>query len=357
LTGRMATFKDISAWPEQPWWNTGGTRNKKVYQCPDDGHLYYFKQSFNKGNRNYRYEFWSEVIASEIGQSLGFDILRYDVAMRNDVVGCISRSMIDPAKEELIEGGKYLTAFDNTFQPDDYSSRNRYDFQMIAATLGSFSREKYINNIIETMVFDALIGNSDRHQENWALVHVNSRMTESIGQLSKDVERGGLDRMPAWLRRIMALIMTPQGQLKSEVERARLLLPKETRFSPIYDSGCSFGRELQDSAIEQMLKDRERLKKYVTDGKCEIHWQQKKLRHFDILKRLMEEPERAEVVKQSVSKIDRGYDRNRVASMVNDIDIELKERMPSEALPQSRKDFICEVVHLRKSALVELIRA
>jgi hypothetical protein len=351
----MAKLIDISAWPEQPWWNTGGTRNKKVYQCPDDGQLYYFKQSFNKGKRNYRYEFWSEVIASEIGQSVGFDILQYDVAIRKGVVGCISKSMIDPATEELIEGGKYLTAFDNTFQPDEYSSRNRYDFQLIAATLGSFSREKYINDIIETMVFDALIGNSDRHQENWALVHVNSRMTESIGQLSKEVEGGGLDMMPSWFRKIVALVVTTQGKLKPEVERARLLLPKETRFSPIYDSGCSFGRELEDGAIDQMLNDRARLKKYVKDGKCEIHWQQEKLRHFDILKRLMEEPEWAAVVRQVVTRIDKKYHANLVASIVNNVDSQLREQMPSEALPQPRKDFICEVVHLRKSALTALI--
>jgi hypothetical protein len=71
----MAKLYNISAWSEQSWWNTGGTRDKKIYLSPEDGELYYFKQSFKKGKRDYTYEFWSEIIASEVGEHLGFDIL------------------------------------------------------------------------------------------------------------------------------------------------------------------------------------------------------------------------------------------------------------------------------------------
>lgn len=352
----MAKLIDISKWPEQPWWNTGGTRNKMVYLCPDDGHLYYFKQSFNKGQRNYKYEFWSEVIASEIGQALGFDILSYDVAIRESVVGCLSKSMIDQSKEELIEGGKYLTAYDNAFQPTEYASRKMYDFQLIATALGSFSREKYLTNLVEMMVFDALIGNSDRHQENWALVHVNSRISESISQLTEQIETGGLDRMLAWYRKLTTALFTTKGKRTSNVERARLLLPKTTRFSPIYDSGCSFGRELDDTAIADLLGNRERLMKYVKDGKCEIHWEKRKLGHFEILRNIMREPELGKVIRDTIIRTQQTYSKERVASIVDSIDLKLKDVLPNEVLPQVRKDFICAVVHLRMSALNELIK-
>jgi hypothetical protein len=122
----MAKLYNISDWSEQSWWNTGGTRDKKIYLNPDDGELYYFKQSFKKGQRDFKHEFWSEIIASEIGMILGFDILRYDIAIHGEVVGCISKSMISQASEELVEGGKYLQAFDNTFNPENVKQRNQY---------------------------------------------------------------------------------------------------------------------------------------------------------------------------------------------------------------------------------------
>ena len=114
----MAQLFDISNWNEQLWWSTGGTRNKKVYLNTEDGEIYYFKESYKKGKRDYKYEFWSEIIASEIGILFEFNVLEYHIALRGNDIGCISKSMIDPESEELVEGGKYLQAFDNTFKPE-----------------------------------------------------------------------------------------------------------------------------------------------------------------------------------------------------------------------------------------------
>ncbi|MFM7855416.1 MAG: hypothetical protein ACKO96_26695 [Flammeovirgaceae bacterium] len=99
----MSKLFNISDWYEIRYFSTGGTRNKKVYVNPDDGEYYFFKESFKKGQRDYKHEFWSEIIASEVGQLLGFDILAYHIAIRGNIVGCISKSMINQASEELIE--------------------------------------------------------------------------------------------------------------------------------------------------------------------------------------------------------------------------------------------------------------
>ena len=80
----MVNYYDISQWEEHLYYGTGGTRDKTVVENPDDGCLYYFKTSLKKKVIDYKYEFWSEIIASEIGDSLEFDILHYDVAWRND---------------------------------------------------------------------------------------------------------------------------------------------------------------------------------------------------------------------------------------------------------------------------------
>lgn len=87
----MAKYIDISNWKTQVHVHTGGTRDKFIAISPDDDKKYYFKTSINKGFKNYKYEFWSEVIASELGRSLGFNVLIYDVASFNDKIGCLSK--------------------------------------------------------------------------------------------------------------------------------------------------------------------------------------------------------------------------------------------------------------------------
>jgi hypothetical protein len=182
----MSQLFDISDWTEQRWWNTGGTRNKKIYLNPEDNSLYYFKQSLKKENKDYKYEFWSEIISSQIGALCEFDILEYHLAVRNTDAGCLSKSMIDSENEELIEGGKYIQAYDNRFNPDDRKLRNQYDFELIINTLKEFLLEDHYKDIAEVLVFDALIGNSDRHQENWAFITEHSSFSKSLSLIEND---------------------------------------------------------------------------------------------------------------------------------------------------------------------------
>lgn len=62
----MAALYDISTWNSQPWYNTGGTRAKKYVQSRD-GKYYFFKRSQLKPGKDYKFEFWSEIIACQVG--------------------------------------------------------------------------------------------------------------------------------------------------------------------------------------------------------------------------------------------------------------------------------------------------
>jgi hypothetical protein len=77
-------------WNEQPWFSTGGTRAKKYLQSPDSK-FYYFKRSQLKPGKDYRFEFWSEIIAYELGTQLGFNMLRYIIAGYFKFVGELIR--------------------------------------------------------------------------------------------------------------------------------------------------------------------------------------------------------------------------------------------------------------------------
>ena len=98
-------------------------------------------------------------IASEIGNSIGLDLLHYDVAWQTNRIGCLSKSMIDPKREELQEGYKWLIGLDVGY---DVNDKEAYTFQIIEHLLKSrFESEGFIKNIIEIIVFDSIIGNED----------------------------------------------------------------------------------------------------------------------------------------------------------------------------------------------------
>lgn len=90
----MADFYDITKWSEKPWYQTTGTRSKVIVENPENHAEYYFKTSLKKELKDYKYEYWSEIIASEVGMLLGFDMLKYDIAFNNGIMGCISKSMV-----------------------------------------------------------------------------------------------------------------------------------------------------------------------------------------------------------------------------------------------------------------------
>ena len=350
----MAKLYNISEWYEILYLNTGGTRNKKIYINPQDGEQYFFKESFKKGQRDYKHEFWSEIIASEVGELLGFDILQYNIAIRDDVVGCISKSMINQASEELIEGGKYLQAFDNTFKPENIKERDRYTFQLISDSILSFNKEKHFKELVETIIFDSLIGNSDRHQENWAIINTHSAISERVSLVAKAIETNEIEKLPNWTKKVIKFAYTVKGKLRPEIAKSRLMLPKSTRFAPIYDCGCSFGRELDDERITLMLNSEQEIHKYIDKGLAEIHWNNNKIGHFELVTKLIQNESLKEFVMVCLKRMIELFDHNSVEKIVLNIDKALIEIGKNNFLPKERKELIVKLLTLRLDKLREI---
>jgi len=314
----MVKYYDISKWEEHQYYGTGGTRDKVVVENPEDGYLYYFKTSLKKKVIDYKYEFWSEIIASEIGDSLGLDILHYDVAWKDDRLGCLSKSMIDPLKEELQEGYKWLTGYDSEY---DINDKDAYTFQIIERLLTSrFKKEDFIRNIIEIIVFDSIIGNEDRHQENWSIIVTNSL-----------VDRTTLFR------------------------KKKTILETSYTFAPIYDSGSSMGRELNDEKVAQMLKDQVQIEAYIKRGQSEIHWEGErgKQKHLDLISKIANSGYR-DVVVEIIDIIHKNYNNGKIVEIINNVDQCLPEEHSLLKIPQPRKDFLAKLVSLRINKLFEL---
>jgi hypothetical protein len=354
----MTKLYFISDWSEQTWLNTGGTRNKKIYLNPDDGKRYYFKESFNQGERDYKYEFWSEILASKVGQYLGFELLDYNIAIAEDNVGCLSESMIDSDSQELTEGVKYLSAFDPTFIVDDGRPGKKYTFDLIEQSLKKFELEKHIDNILEIIVFDALIGNSDRHQENWAIINKSTSISKSISAVVKANQEGLFQGEPkSWVLKQIKKLIYKKGEVRSDLEEMELFFKKAQTFAPIYDSGCCFGRELSDERIQALILDPLELEKYIEKGKSEIHLNDQKLTHFDLIRELLlRENYKQRLFKTHGSLIEK-YNSEDIHDIIRSVDQPLLELDLNQSLPRERKEFIIKLLDLRFNRLKEIYNA
>ena len=151
----------------------------------------------------------------------------------------------------LVEGVEFILGkypyYDKDTLVDKYSGMP-YSFQMIVESMKPILG---INTISKILLFDALIGNSDRHHSNWGI-------TETKGFLS--VEKG----------------VFPVNAMT---------------LSPLYDNGSSLCSYINESDIETILKDKIRYESIInTKSKSAIGWNNiRPIRHFELIKNLRNE--------------------------------------------------------------------
>lgn len=160
----------------------------------------------------------------------------------NGRIGSMSYNIIKE-NETLSEGVtaiQYKYPFYNKKKLIDEYSNEKYSFQMIEKCLPY----EDIKHILKMIIFDILIGNSDRHPSNWGTIfHVN-------------IYKGS-----------------------------------ETYFCPLYDNGSSLCSYINEKDIEYILKDKMRFGALVdTKSQSTIGWKnQRPIRHFELLEHLKEE--------------------------------------------------------------------
>lgn len=205
-------FFDVSSWEIDQDFGTfpAGARAKDALispskvdsECLLPGTRYLLKRS----DKRYPDQFWGEIFAYRVGRLLGFDtpptFAAYD--RRNGVIGALVQWFYDDTTEHYTPGGDYLQLINQAFDRRLGKAHNLDDnmhlmraLSMVGQGLRGVDWQSWWLN---TLAFDALIGNTDRHQENWGLIYIPNLKRLKFAPLFDNGTSLGQDRFPEHVR-------------------------------------------------------------------------------------------------------------------------------------------------------------
>lgn len=238
--------EELTQYPE-------GARDKVLLYCPDPapygflkaGHQYFFKLSSSR----YPEQFWMEIFAYILSIKMGIEVPPAFVAYdsNKNKSGALIEWFLKSTSEKYIAGGDYCQRY---FQNFDRKKGAQHNFEMIVQIFSDLERHDKLKNDwkvfwAKALVFDALIGNTDRHQDNWGIIK-NS----------------------------------------------------EIRIAPVFDNGTSMGHEIFSKNFH-LFETSDYIEKYVSKGKHHMKWSvdNNAQGHCDLLQKLISKyPETRAVV-------------------------------------------------------------
>lgn len=165
---------DITSW-ELAGIETAGASEHQWFRGPTD-ELWLFKPVVDHIDWQ-QGEDWAEKIACELGMKLNLPVAKVQLARKEDSRGCISLRLKE-SKWEMQPGAVLLKGRDPSYE-SQARGRPGHSLAAIQAALEHHTAPPTANVPHEFrafdvfagyLVFDALIGNRDRHDENWSVL-------------------------------------------------------------------------------------------------------------------------------------------------------------------------------------------
>ena len=280
-----------------------GTKEKFWYRKPgEDDSDWLFKQP-----RPGTGEHWAEKIAAEVARVLGVPHATVELAEfreeHQNRRGSASESFVSH-DEELVHGNQVLEWTVGDYDPNIRFGQSDHSFENIWNSLDRVfekreAAEETEQGIAGYLILDAVIGNTDRHHENWGLLRrrVGSR----------------------WAGRL----------------------------APSFDHASSLGRELLDRKRLQLLKER-RVRQYSEKGRGGIYWS-RGARYG---------PSPLELVRKAVAAHPISFEASleRLTDLRDALVSEIVNRVPSDWMSRSAREFAIGLITCNRNQLMELSR-
>lgn len=220
--GRHVEFSE--AYPE-------GARPKRIVISPrypiQDVIRPTWQYMFKLSDPKYPEQFWAELIAYQIGLLLGIPVPPAHAAFDSMTGECgsLSEWFYQPDEDVFYAAGYFFYREIRGFDKDKGTQHNLLTAQQLNT---GFIGDNQIFDFWGMMLFDAVIGNTDRHQENWGYLLSLSANTKSV------------------------------AKRKGELYSVRL------RFAPWFDNGTSLGYQIIERKFSQW--DDFRLENFIKKG-------------------------------------------------------------------------------------------
>ena len=303
---------DVSGWDKLREQTKGSREKQWVYNYsendPSSIEIYLFKES----HKRYPSEFWAEIIASRIGELIGVPTPETYCARLEDkyaaLVKCFLRVGWDHKNEcyktvdNLFEGGDFMMRSDPTFERKRGERHNIFDVERIFKELDKECLWLF-SHFLRILIFDTIIGNTDRHQDNWGFVNGKER---SFG------------------------------------------------LAPAYDNSTSLGSELVEEKLDGFLENNAiRLRMYIDKGCPHMRWSEdglnlERLDHFQFLEKLCKDkPYVISFINEMAT-----FSDGQVENILSDL-CQINITNPKYCLSETRRKLIKRIICTRRDILQE----
>lgn len=245
---------DVTEWPVDEIFETypEGARSKRALFPPERVQIPFIlpkrRYLYKRSRKRYPDQFWAEIVAYLVGGLLDVPVPPAYAAVntRDGDCGALIEWFYEDGKAEFVAGGQYM----QQIMPEyDRKKGTQHNFRSVQILCEAQEESNIVGGDwrswwCEALMFDALIGNTDRHQDNWGYLVYRWR----------------------------------DGRLR------RLAL------TPIFDNGTSLGHELFTGAVENW--NEERYSFYINRGTHHIKWKvgdQHGCRHIELLSLMRKE--------------------------------------------------------------------
>ncbi|MCB1782864.1 MAG: HipA domain-containing protein [Alphaproteobacteria bacterium] len=298
-----------------------GTRSKFAVRCPSGEvypflipeHRYLYKKAFERKKSGYIFheQFWIEIIAYKIGRYLGIEVPPAFVACRT-VPGAEQKEYAcliewfhgypQAPQARVDRGGDFMSLQIPDYDRDKGSQHN---FETIIELFKDMGISDWQIKWARMLLLDCLIGNTDRHQENWEVISY----FDQTGRYNIDL-------------------------------------------SPAFDNGTAMGYEVLAQKMPSKLQN---LGAYIDKGTHHMRWginDPRHVGHFELLQKLAStypqtQPEMARILSQDPSPLCEDIKR------LTEFDIQ----NPEYCLTPRRADFMTRLLTARHQRAQEAIGA
>lgn len=263
--------------------NTKGSRKKKLV-VDKNGNKAFFKYEGKGYNVS---ESCSEKMCYEIAKVLGYDCAKIELARDNEGnLGILNYLFLDKENIDHNDAVSYLNI-------NEKQRKNYYTISNIKQTLDKLDKSLF-KGFVKIMIFDALVGEQDRHEENWGI----------------------------------------EG------------LENNYKISPLYDNGCNLLKEFKDENLaNQYYNNQKDFNAYINRSKTIIYKEdnKSKYKHFELIKYLYENY--SDLVKNEIDNLNKLSNKN-IEEIVN--------KVPDDLLTRKHKEFIIIYLKRRRDILLEI---